>query len=132
MIDFLLGLIDQFTERKRECCTFRLGNCLYLILFDILFFNILSSVLLLIDCLERKSPHIIAKRDEHITVVSLWKGIFVIRAYYMFLRYKPTFHRYGHRVRFFCNNEGKSMQQFYINTKVFIFFKNGRLLLSNF
>ena len=41
----------------------------------------------------------------------------------MFLRCKPTFHRYGLRVRFFCNNEGKSMQQFYINRKCLIFSK---------
>ena len=49
-------------------------------------------------------------------------GIFVIRAYYMFLRYKPTFLCYGHRVRFFCNNDGKSIQQFHINKKGLIFF----------
>ena len=144
LLDFLLGLIDQFTERKRECCTFRPGNCYYLILFDTLFFNILSWVLLLNDCLKRRSPHIIAKLDEHITFVSFWKvflmplswlflyGIFAIRAYYIFLRYKPTFHRYGHRVRFFCNNERKSIQQFYINKKSLIVFKNGKLFLRNF
>ena len=113
MIDFLLGLIDQFTHRKRECCTFRPGSHHYLILFDILFFNILSWALLLNKCLERKRPHITAKLDEHITFVSFWKNfliplswlfsydIFVIRAYYMFLRYKPTFLCYAHRVVFF-------------------------------
>ena len=42
LIDILLDFIDQFTGRKRECCTFRPGNYYYLILFDILFFNILS------------------------------------------------------------------------------------------
>ena len=115
LIDFLLGLIDQFTEGKRESCTFGPGNCYYLILFDILLFNILSWVLLLNDHLETRSPHIIAKLDcSSITLILFWKvfliplswfflyGIFVIRAYYMFLRYKPTFYRYGHRVRFFA------------------------------
>ena len=78
LIDFLLGLINQFTERKREYCTFRPGNRYYLILFDIFFFNILSSVLLLIDCLERRSPHIIAKLDEHAPFVSFWKNFLML------------------------------------------------------
>ena len=94
LIDFLLGLIDQYTGRKRGCCTFRTDNYYYLI-------N-LSWVLLLHDCLERRSLHIIAELDEHITFVSFWKlflmplswlclyGIFVIHAYYMFLWYTPT------------------------------------------
>ena len=128
LIDFLLGLIDQFTHRKRECCTFRPGSHHYLILFDILFFNILSWALLLNKCLERKRPHITAKLDEHITFVSFWKNfliplswlflydIFVIRAYYMFLRYKPTFHRYGHRVSFFATMRGSQSSNF-IKTK---------------
>ena len=84
LLDFLLGLIDQFTERKRECCTFRPGNCYYLILFDTLFFNILSWVLLLNDCLKRRSPHIIAKLDEHITFVSFWK-VFLMPLSWLFL-----------------------------------------------
>ena len=113
LIELLLGLTDQFPERKRECCTFRPGNCYYLTLFDILFFNILSWVLLLNDWLERTSPQIIAKLDEHITFVSFSKvflillswlffytAFFVIRAYYIFLKYNPTFHRSGHKVRF--------------------------------
>ena len=141
MIDFLLGLIDQFTKRKRECCTFRPINCYYLILTDILFFNILSWVLLLSDCLERRSPHIIANLDEHITFGSFWKvflmplswlflcGIFVIGAYYMFLRYKPTFHCYGHRVRFFLQ---QWVNEAILYKKVLIFFKNGKLFLHNF
>ena len=83
-IDFLLGLIDQITDRKRECSTFRPGNRYYLILFDILFFNILSWVLLLNDCLERRSPHIIAKLDEHITFVSFWK-VFLMPLSWLFL-----------------------------------------------
>ena len=69
LIDILLDFIDQFTGRKRECCAFRPGNYYYLILFDILFFNILSWILLLNDCLETRSLHIIAKFDEHITFV---------------------------------------------------------------
>ena len=69
LIDILLDFIDQFTGRKRECCTFRPGNYYYLILFDILFFNILSWILVLNDCIETRSVHIIAKLDEHITFV---------------------------------------------------------------
>ena len=123
-IDFLLGLIDQITDRKRECSTFRPGNRYYLILFDILFFNILSWVLLLNECLERRSPHNIAKLDGHITFVSFWRnffmplswlflyGIFVIRAYYVFLWYKITLHCYGHRVRFFATMRGIQCSNF--------------------
>ena len=124
LIDCLLGLIDQFTDRKKECCTFRPGSHHYLILFDILFFNILSWALLLNKCLERRTPHITAKPDEHITFVSFWKkiliplswlflyDIFVMRGYYMFLRYKPTFHRYGHRVSFFATMRGSQSSNF--------------------
>ena len=45
---------------------------------------------------------------------------------------QPMFHCYRYRVRFVGNNKGKSMQQFYINKKVMIFFKNGKLFLRNF
>ena len=58
---------------QRECCTFRPDNCYYLMLFDILLFNILSWVFLLNGCLERRSPDIIAKLDEHITFAPFWK-----------------------------------------------------------
>ena len=75
-----------FTERKRECCTFRPGNHYYLILFDILFFNILSWVLLLNDCLEKRSPHFIAKLDEHITFASVLKSFFNAFELIIFIR----------------------------------------------
>ena len=142
MVELLLGLTDEFTERKRECCTFRPGNCYYLTLFDILFFNILSWVLLLNDCLERRSPHIIAKLDEHITFVSFWK-VFLIPLswlffYMAFLWYVHITYFWNIIQRFivpvikwgFCNNE--LMKQFYINKKVLIFFRNGKLFLRNF
>ena len=105
------GLNWPIHPQKEGVLYFRPGSHHYLILFDILFFNILSWALLLNKCLERKRPHITAKLDEHITFVSFWKNfliplswlfsydIFVIRAYYMFLRYKPTFHRYGSTLR---------------------------------
>ena len=140
LIDILLGFIDQFAGRKRECWTFRPGNYYYLILLDILFFNILSWILLLNGCLETRSLHIIAKLDGRITFVSFWKyfltplswlslyGIFVIYAYYMFLWYKSTFHRYGHIEGFWCNSEEKSIEQFLYKQKSFDFFqKNGNL-----
>ena len=86
LTDFLLGLIDQFTGRKRECCTFRPDDYYYLILFNILFFDILSSVLLLNDCLERWNPHIIAKLDKHITCIIL-KSFFNAFELIMFIRH---------------------------------------------
>ena len=113
-----------------------------MLIFDtiwILFFNILSWVFLLNDCLERRSPHIIAKIVLHIIFVSFRKAFNAFELIFFIQHFCDTcilhvfeFHRYGHRGRFFCNNDEKSMQQFYVNKEGLIFFKNEKLFLSNF
>ena len=139
MIVFLLGLIDQYTARTTECCTFRTGNYYYLILFDILFLNILSWVLLVNDCLERRSLHIKAQLDEHITFVSFWKvflmplsrlclyGIFVIRAHSCFCDIHQRFIVTVIERDCYATIRGSQCGNFYINKNVLIFFINEKL-----
>ena len=139
MIAFLLGLIDQYTARKTECCTFRPGNYYYLILFDILFLNILSWVLLVNNCLERRSLHIKAQLDEHITFVSFWKvflmplsrlclyGIFVIRAHSCFCDIHQRFIVTVIERGCYATIRGSQCGNFYINKNVLIFFINEKL-----
>ena len=52
----------------------------------------------------------------------------MIRAYYLFLWYTPTFHRYSHREGFLCSNEGKSMRQFLSKQKNFWSFSKTEII----